>query len=98
MPVTTDLAPVDLAPEEVVARRIRRDWRNDIQVVGSGHEKGRAWVDIICRSPIAREQARLSLEAFVKNDRSDWRDAWSEIGDEGWLLRVWDPQSLPYEL
>lgn len=81
-----------LTPTQFVERRIRRDWRADILVVDAGEEDGLSWVEIASASPIACEQARISLASFVRNEREDWL-AWSQEDDPDhpFRLRLLDP-------
>lgn len=68
-----------------VKRRIVRGWRDDIKVVKVTTRrrgltrKRQTLVEIACRSPIACEQARLSLGGFVANDPADWEASRWEI-------------------
>jgi hypothetical protein len=74
--------------ERSVTRRIRRDWRRDIEIievtVTERREQKRLGkttrVEIGCSSYIACEQARISLAPFVANDASDWdADRWRVV-------------------
>lgn len=84
-------------PTDLVARRVRRDWRQDITVVGSGEDDGRDWVDLWCASSIAREQARITMGAYVANPAADWDDGWRQADGGGQVLRLWQPQPFPYD-
>lgn len=82
-----------LTPTQFVERRIRRDWRGDILVIDSGEDDGGlSWVEIASASPIACEQARISLASFVRNERDDWLD-WPthEDSEHPFRLRLIDP-------
>jgi hypothetical protein len=82
-----------LTPTDVVWRRIRRDWRDDIVVIDKGEEGGFDWVEIGCSSRVACEQARISLASFVRNDREDWYSGWVfvEGAARPYRLRLVDP-------
>lgn len=73
---------MSLEPQQTcgfVQRRIVRNWREDIKifdVITRRHgltRRKQTLVEIGCRSPIACEQARLSLAGYVANDPSDWK-------------------------
>jgi hypothetical protein len=78
-----------------VRRRIVRDWREDIKVFDVTTRRRRligkkqTVVEIGCRSPIACEQARLSLAGFVENDRRDWEVShWRVIKGDDLPFRI----------
>jgi hypothetical protein len=88
----------DLQPPDVVKRRIRRDWREEIVVIDEGvieggERSGESWVQIGCTSWIACEQARISLASFVRNDAEDWSTGWEILSDgqHRYRLRLVDP-------
>ena len=94
-----------LAPDDIVRRRIRRDWRNDIAILGhgtlaapiDGHDEGTTFVDIGCRSDVARQQAFISLAAFVANDETDWDTNWTVSPEPfAFRLRVYAPRLDAY--
>lgn len=82
-----------------VRRRILRDWDDDIEVLDVFRVKERVHVEIGCSSPIACEQARISLAGFVANDRADWDAAqWKVVkGDElPFRIRLIEPKPEGY--
>lgn len=95
----TVLNAESLTPADVVWRRIRRDWRDDIVVIGEGEEDGLDWVDIGCSSQVACEQARISLASFVRNDRDDWHGGWDFVESDSrpYRLRLVDPSLRGHE-
>lgn len=88
-----------------VRRRILRDWRDDIEVIAVVTRRkmllGRkqTLVEIGCRSPIACEQARISLAGFVANDASDWDTSHWKVVEESELpfrIRLVEPKPEGY--
>jgi len=88
---------------EFVQRRIRRDWRGDIEVLRTTRRrkpavigKRQVLVQIGCRSQIACEQARITLAAYVKNAASDWETGHlAEAGDRDHPFKLWLIQPTP---
>lgn len=99
------MSPVELQEKETygfVRRRILRVWRSDIKVLDVTTRRRRligkkqTLVEIGCRSPIACEQARLSLAGFVENDPDDWEVShWDVVkGDDlPFRLELIEPKS-----
>ncbi len=96
----SEVEPQERETSGFVERRIQRDWRNEIEVLGVTTRRRRligkkhVLVEIGCRSEIACEQARISLAGVVANDASDWRSHWEVV--EGsklpFRLRLVDPR------
>ncbi len=76
-----------------VRHHILHEWRDDIEVLDViERRKGRigrkqTLVEIGCTTPIAFEQARISLGAVVQNDASDWETP-SPEGDSKLPFRI----------
>lgn len=88
-----------------VRRRIRRDWRGDIEVLAvnsrrEGLLRKKVHVLIGCNSYLACEQARISLAAFVANQASDWEARhWKVVegADHPLRLELIEPKPEGYE-
>jgi hypothetical protein len=89
------------ASARFVRHRILHEWRDDIEVLEVTERRRRLigrkqiLVEIGCSSPIAFEQARISLAAVVENDASDWdvpRSAPEEHSKLPFRIRLIEPR------